>query len=89
MYRGYTLEQLWGADFEQMFFLLVRGTFPTTAERAELQQILVRYMQQIPDIVYTTILSLPYDAPVPYPSPLHDNSNTIPSNVETKLAHFH
>jgi citrate synthase len=62
VYRGYTLEQLWGADFEQMFFLLVRGTFPTAAERAELQQTLVRYMQQIPDIVYTTILSLPYDA---------------------------
>ncbi|KAJ5766012.1 uncharacterized protein N7511_003628 [Penicillium nucicola] len=59
LYRGYTLEQLWGADFEQMFHLLVWGTFPTEPQRSRLQLQIARYMQEIPDLVYKTILSFP------------------------------
>jgi citrate synthase len=61
LYRGYTLEQLWEAHFEEMLHLLVWETFPTTAQRTELRQKLARHMQDVPNIVYKTILSFPYD----------------------------
>ncbi|KAJ5625341.1 hypothetical protein N7510_001650 [Penicillium lagena] len=39
LFHGYTLEQLWDADFEGMFHLLVWGTYPTAHQRAELKSI--------------------------------------------------
>ncbi|CAG8902612.1 unnamed protein product [Penicillium egyptiacum] len=61
LYRGYTLEQLWGCDFEEMFHLLLWGTYPTESQCQELRQRLAQYMQEVPDIVRQTIFNLPYD----------------------------
>ncbi|KAJ5193552.1 hypothetical protein N7449_009694 [Penicillium cf. viridicatum] len=59
LYRGYTLEQLWGSDFEEMFHLLLWGEYPTASQREELRQRLAQYMQEVPDIVRQTIFNLP------------------------------
>ncbi|KAJ5781322.1 hypothetical protein N7457_006482 [Penicillium paradoxum] len=59
LYRGYTIDQLWGADFEEMFHLLLWGTYPTAKQCEELRQRLARHMQEVPDIVRQTILNLP------------------------------
>ncbi|KUM57547.1 hypothetical protein ACN42_g9626 [Penicillium freii] len=59
LYRGYTLEQLWGSDFEEMFHLLLWGTYPTASQHEELRQRLAQYMQEVPDIVHQTIFNLP------------------------------
>lgn len=61
LYRGHTLEQLWGSDFEEMFHLLLWGAYPTASQREELRQRLAQYMQEVPDIVRQTIFNLPYD----------------------------
>jgi citrate synthase len=61
LYRGYTLEQLWGCEFEEMFHLLLWGTYPTASQREELRQRLARYMQEVPDTVRQSIFNLPYD----------------------------
>lgn len=62
LYRGYTLDQLWGADFEEMFHLLFWGTYPTAKQSEELRQRLAWYMQEVPDIVRQTVVNLPYVA---------------------------
>ncbi|CAI7636614.1 unnamed protein product [Penicillium glandicola] len=59
LYRGYTLDQLWGCDFEEMFHLLLWGTYPTASQCDELRQKLAQYMQDVPDIVRQTIFNLP------------------------------
>lgn len=61
VYRGYTLEQLWGCAFEEMFHLLLWATYPTASQSEELRQRLAQYMQDVPDIVRQTIFNLPYD----------------------------
>ncbi|KAJ5371608.1 hypothetical protein N7517_003614 [Penicillium concentricum] len=59
LYRGYTLDQLWGCDFEEMFHLLLWGTYPTATQCEELRQRLAQYMQEVPSIVRQTIFNLP------------------------------
>jgi citrate synthase len=59
LYRGYTLEQLWGADFEEMLHLLLWAVYPTKSQREELRRQLVQYMQEVPDIVRQSIVNLP------------------------------
>ncbi|OQE36827.1 hypothetical protein PENCOP_c011G03351 [Penicillium coprophilum] len=59
LYRGYTLDQLWGCDFEGMFYLLLWGIYPTASQCEELRQRLAQYMQEVPDIVRRTIFNLP------------------------------
>lgn len=61
LYRGFTLDQLWGCDFEEMFHLLLWGRYPTASQCEELRQTLAQYMQEVPDIVRQTIFNLPYD----------------------------
>ncbi|CAG8163420.1 unnamed protein product [Penicillium salamii] len=59
LYRGYTLEQLWGADFEEMFYLLLWAKYPTHIQREKLRQRLAQYMQEVPEIVHQSIMNLP------------------------------
>lgn len=59
LYRGYTLEQLWGADFEEMFYLLLWATYPTQSQREDLRQRLAQYMQEVPEAVHQSIVNLP------------------------------
>ncbi|KAJ5190013.1 hypothetical protein N7491_007946 [Penicillium cf. griseofulvum] len=59
LYRGCTLDQLWGCDFEEMFHLLLWGKYPTASQYEELRQRLAQYMQGVPDIVRQAIFNLP------------------------------
>ncbi|CAG7927768.1 unnamed protein product [Penicillium olsonii] len=59
LYRGYTLEQLWGADFEQMLHLLLWAQYPTEVQREELRQRLAQYMQEVPETVHRSIGNFP------------------------------
>lgn len=59
LFRGYTLEQLWDADFEEMLHLLVWGTLPSAEQRMKLSGKLARLMKQVPGSVHETIRTLP------------------------------
>ncbi|KAJ5521091.1 hypothetical protein N7463_001544 [Penicillium fimorum] len=59
LYRGYTLDQLWGCEFEEMFHLLLWGTYPTESQYEELRQRLAQYMQEVSDNVRRAIFTLP------------------------------
>jgi len=59
IFRGYTLEQLWQADFEDMFHLLVWGIYPSELQRTELSRLLAQYMLAIPVTVHNAITRLP------------------------------
>lgn len=58
VFRGYTLEQLWDADFEDMLHLLVWDTYPSPEERTGLREKLARYMEQVPRSVHEAIQTL-------------------------------
>lgn len=59
LFRGYSLEQLWEADFEDMLHLLVLGTYPSTEQRTGLSVKLARYMELVPRSVHEAIQILP------------------------------
>lgn len=59
IFRGYTLEQLWEADFEDMFHLLMWGTYPSATQRSELSRMLARHMLAVPRTVHDAIHVLP------------------------------
>ncbi|KAF9893653.1 hypothetical protein FE257_010965 [Aspergillus nanangensis] len=59
LFRGYTLEQLWHSDFEDMLHLLVWSSYPTPLQRKELSQKLAAHMLDIPESVHSAIKSLP------------------------------
>lgn len=61
IFRGYTLEQLWEADFEHMFHLLMWGTYSSETQRAELSRKLAQHMKDIPNAVHDAIHMFPYD----------------------------
>ncbi|OQD76161.1 hypothetical protein PENDEC_c005G04179 [Penicillium decumbens] len=63
IFRGYTLEQLWDSDFEDMFYLLLWGTYPTVHQRIQLSRTLVERMQQVPGEVFKAIRGLPPTSP--------------------------
>ncbi|RHZ63777.1 uncharacterized protein CDV56_107771 [Aspergillus thermomutatus] len=49
LFRGYTLEQLWGSDFEDMLHLLVWGSYPTALQKKELSSKLAEEMLMVPE----------------------------------------
>lgn len=59
IFRGYTLEQLWQADFEDMYHLLVWGIYPSESQRTELSLPLAQYILAIPATVHNVITRLP------------------------------
>jgi citrate synthase len=61
IFRGYTLEQLWDADFEDMFHLLMWGTYPSEIQRVDLSRKLAQHMKLVPNAVHEAIHLLPYD----------------------------
>jgi citrate synthase len=85
IFRGYTLEQLWEKDFEDMFHLLLWGSLPTNSQRTRLSQMLARYMDDIPPVVHQAIQTLPY---VSFQERLHC-SDTKVSLVEERLPRCH
>ncbi|OJJ32489.1 hypothetical protein ASPWEDRAFT_118271 [Aspergillus wentii DTO 134E9] len=63
LFRGYTLEELWDSDFEDMLHLLVWGTYPTAPQRKEVSRRLAGHMQDIPENVSKAIGSLSKTTP--------------------------
>ncbi|GKZ42587.1 hypothetical protein AbraIFM66951_002278 [Aspergillus brasiliensis] len=59
LFRGYSVEQLWESDFEDVLHLLVWGSYPTVPQRNELSHKLTEAMLAVPDDVQRTIQSLP------------------------------
>jgi citrate synthase len=60
IFRGYTLEQLWDSDFEDMLHLLLWEKYPTVHQRTELSSALAMHMQDVPDEVFKAVRGLPY-----------------------------
>ncbi|KAF7122920.1 hypothetical protein CNMCM5793_001096 [Aspergillus hiratsukae] len=59
LFRGYTLQQLWDSDFEDMLHLLVWGSYPTALQKKELSWKLAEEMTMVPKSVHRTIETLP------------------------------
>ncbi|RAL04653.1 putative citrate synthase [Aspergillus ibericus CBS 121593] len=59
LFRGYSLEQLWESDFEDVLHLLVWGSYPTVLQRKDLNHKLTEAMLAVPESVQRTIQSLP------------------------------
>ncbi|GFG09619.1 citrate synthase [Aspergillus udagawae] len=59
LFRGYTLEQLWDSDFEDMLHLLVWGSYPTASQKKGLSRKLAGEMAMVPKSVHRTIATLP------------------------------
>ncbi|PLN83102.1 citrate synthase [Aspergillus taichungensis] len=63
LFRGYSLEQLWNSDFEDMLHLLVWGTYPTRAACEGLRRELALHMRSVPSTVQRTVEEFPKTAP--------------------------
>ncbi|KAL4980981.1 citrate synthase-like protein [Aspergillus desertorum] len=63
LFRGYSLEELWTSDFEEMLHLLVWGSYPAPPQREQLRSKLAAQMLAVPDIVQTAVQSLPNTTP--------------------------
>ena len=59
LFRGYSLEEMWNSDFEDMLHLLVWGSYPTAIQKKELSRKLAGYMLDVPETVQKAIQSLP------------------------------
>lgn len=60
LYRGYSLQQLWESDFEEMLHLMVWEKYPTSLQKEALRHSLALHMSNIPDCVVKAIESIPY-----------------------------
>ncbi|CEL04576.1 Putative Citrate synthase [Aspergillus calidoustus] len=63
LFRGYSLEEMWNSDFEDMLHLLVWGLYPTAAQRERLRRDLAKHMLAVPDSVQHAIHAMPATAP--------------------------
>lgn len=59
IFCGYTLDQLWEADFEDMFHLLMWGAYPSEVQRTQLSRMLAQCMLSVPGSVHDAIHLLP------------------------------
>ncbi|KAL4771551.1 citrate synthase [Aspergillus nidulans var. acristatus] len=63
LFRGYSLEELWTSDFEDMLHLLVWGSYPTPPQKEQLRSKLAAQMLAVPETVQTAVQSLPNTTP--------------------------
>ncbi|KAL4932892.1 putative citrate synthase [Aspergillus undulatus] len=63
LFRGYSLEELWMSDFEDMLYLLVWGEYPTVKQKEGLRLKLAKQMLAVPESVQKAIQSLPTNTP--------------------------
>ncbi|KAL4741242.1 citrate synthase-like protein [Aspergillus similis] len=63
LFRGYSLEELWTSDFEDMLHLLVWGSYPTPQQKEQLRSKLAAQMLAVPETVQTAVQSLPNTTP--------------------------
>ncbi|KKK16626.1 citrate synthase [Aspergillus rambellii] len=59
LFRGYSLEELWDSDFEDMVHLLVWGSYPTSLQKENLRRQLAELMLAVPESVHQAIRALP------------------------------
>nr|ASK38711.1 citrate synthase-like protein [Paecilomyces divaricatus] len=78
LFRGYALEQLWQAEFEDMLHLLVWGKYPTPSQREALRLTLATLMSTTPKHVAEVIETFPPTSP---PMPM------IVAGLSAYLAH--
>ncbi|OKL57051.1 hypothetical protein UA08_07374 [Talaromyces atroroseus] len=64
LFRGYALEQLWDAEFEDMLHLMVWGKLPTLSQRESLRKTLATLMANIPEHVVEVITTFPKAGPI-------------------------
>lgn len=63
VYRGYTVDDLWTSDFEDLFHLMVFEKYPSPTERESLRKALEQEMMNVPGVVVDTIRSFPPTSP--------------------------
>ncbi|OOF91575.1 hypothetical protein ASPCADRAFT_57017 [Aspergillus carbonarius ITEM 5010] len=91
LFRGYSLEQLWESDFEDVLHLLVWATYPTVLQRNDLSHKLTEAMLAVPESVQRTIQSLPRtSSPLPLiitglSAYLSSHPDMIPTSREANL----
>ena len=59
LFRGYTMDQVLGNDFEYMLYLLVWGVSPSPQQSKRLGRDLAKAMLNVPDAVFNSIRALP------------------------------
>jgi citrate synthase len=59
MFRGYSLDQLWSCEFEDMLHLMVWGRYPTPSQSESLRRTLASLMADIPKTVFEVIEKFP------------------------------
>ncbi|KAF2215727.1 hypothetical protein CERZMDRAFT_34664, partial [Cercospora zeae-maydis SCOH1-5] len=62
--RGYALEQLWDAQYEDMLHLMVWGKYPTASQSESLRLALATLMREVPQGVFDVIQRFPRDGPL-------------------------
>ncbi|KAL2868055.1 putative citrate synthase [Aspergillus lucknowensis] len=63
LFRGYSLEELWESDFEDMLHLLVWGSYPMAPQRENLRRELAKNMLAVPESVQTAVRAMPSTTP--------------------------
>ncbi|KAL4900773.1 hypothetical protein BDW74DRAFT_182362 [Aspergillus multicolor] len=63
LFRGYSLEELWTSDFEDMMYLLVWGSYPKPPQKEQLRLKLAAQMLAVPGTVQMAIRALPNNTP--------------------------
>lgn len=66
LYRGYTQEKLikLGDDFEDLFHLLVLGSYPNAEEREQTRAKLANEIMEVPSAVVEVVRAFPYHLPI-------------------------
>ncbi|KAL4958349.1 citrate synthase-like protein [Aspergillus filifer] len=91
LFRGYSLEELWDSDFEDMLYLLVWGTYPTAQQKEDTRLVLAKQMLAVPESVQSAVQSLPTDTPplalmlTGLSAYLACNPDSIPASTSPKL----
>ncbi|KAL4800352.1 citrate synthase-like protein [Aspergillus venezuelensis] len=91
LFRGYSLEELWDSDFEDMLYLLVWGTYPTVQQKEDTRLNLAKQMLAVPQSVQRAVESLPTNTPplalmlTGLSAYLACNPDSIPASTSSKL----
>jgi len=59
LFRGYSIEEVWDCDYEDIVHLMVWGSKPNTQEKAKLRKDLAIAAVEVPPAVAKTVQSFP------------------------------
>ncbi|EUC40740.1 hypothetical protein COCMIDRAFT_107988 [Bipolaris oryzae ATCC 44560] len=63
LFRGYSLEQLWQSDYEDMLHLMVWDKYPTPVQKESLRRALITAMLEVPKTVFEIVSTFPSASP--------------------------